>query len=69
MSQNQRGWVFVDDETGEEVGFAEPHEYRTAEIAVERFGREYADHFSVYFRDSNGELHSVAAEDTPDDFN
>ena len=68
MSRNQRGWVFVDDETEEEVGFAEPHEYRNAEIAVEKFGREYAEHFSVFFRASNGELHSVADEDIPEDF-
>lgn len=66
--EKPRGWVFVDDETKEEVGFAEPTEYRNADDAVDRFGRSYGDDFGVYFRDSNGVLCSCACEDAPDDF-
>lgn len=61
------GWVFVDDETNEHVGFALPDEYRNADEAVQAFGREYADDFGVYFR-KNGTLHSCADESTPDEF-
>lgn len=63
-----RGWVFIDDETGEEVGYAEPKDYRNAEQAVDDFGRSYSDHFGVCFRDSNGELCPCDAEDTAENF-
>jgi hypothetical protein len=69
MAKKTRGWVFVDDETETEVGFAEPGEYVNADHAVQKFGNEYGDDdFGVYFRDSHGELNSCAAEDTPEDF-
>jgi hypothetical protein len=62
------GWVFVDDESEEEVGFAQPTEYRSADDAVDRFGRSYGDgDFSVYFR-CGGKLFTCAAEDTPAQF-
>lgn len=67
--KNPRGWVFVDDDTQEEVGFAEPQDYRDADDAVDRFGRSYGEDFGVYFRDSKGVLSSCACEDTPEDFN
>lgn len=61
------GWVFA-DEDGNEVGFAEPNEYRTAEHAVEKFGREYGDgDFDVYFRKDNV-AYSCSPEDTPSQF-
>ena len=64
-----RGWVFVDDDTEEEIGFAEPEEYRDADDAVDRFGRNWGGNdFSVFFRNSNGVLCGCACEDTPDDF-
>lgn len=68
-SSEPRGWVFLNEETREEVGFAEPHEYKTADDAVQGFGREYAEDFIVYFRDNEGVLHSCGDEDEADDFN
>ena len=65
---NADGWVFVDDETEEQVGYAQPDEYVSADHAVQKFGNSYGDgDFGVYFRKS-GVLHSCAAEDTPEDF-
>lgn len=62
------GWVFVDDETEEEVGFADPDEYANADHAVQKFGNEYGDgDFGVYFR-KDGQLWPCSPEDTPDDF-
>lgn len=61
-----RAWVFVDDETGEEVGEAEP--VGTAMEQIQSFSREYGSHFSVFFRDTNGELNSCSAEDSAEDF-
>lgn len=64
-----RGWIFTLDGSEEIVGFAEPHEYRDAEHAVQGFSRECPDEFSVYFRDSSGEWHQCSAESKPEDFN
>ena len=66
--ESARGWVFCDEESDEEIGFAEPGEYPNAEIAVDKFGREHGEDFSVYFRDAKGEMHAVADESKPDDF-
>lgn len=64
-----RGWVFTKENNPKrEVGFAEPGDYRNGEIAVEKFGRQYGGHFSLYFRDSNGELQETGPEDRPEDF-
>lgn len=68
MKNEKRGWVFTNDVTGAEVGFAEPEEYPTADYAVQKFGNEYAEDFEVYFRDSQGVTHSCSAESQPDDF-
>jgi hypothetical protein len=62
------GWVFFDDDTEEEVGFAEPSEYRNAEHAINEFGRSYGDgDFSVYFR-VDEKLYFCAMEDTSEEF-
>lgn len=67
-TRKPEGWVFVDDETEDEVGFALPGDYATAEDAMHDFRSEYANHFGVFFRDANGELHATDAESTAGDF-
>lgn len=62
------GWVFIDDETGEEVGFAPASDFESAEDAYESFRSEYADHFGVCFRGSDGIIHPCCPESTPQDF-
>lgn len=62
------GWLFVDNETKVEVGFAEPQDYRDARDAVNRFGREFMiGDFGVYFR-RNRQLFSCSDESRPEDF-
>lgn len=73
-TQTTPGWVFMgftghgDNEVEEEVGFAEPKEYRDAQEAYEEFGQEYADIFGIYFRDKHGVLHPTSPESQPEDF-
>lgn len=64
----KRGWVFCEEGTYNEIGFAEPHECKNAEEAYESFSKECAEHFDVYFMDINGGLNPCTAESTPDDF-
>ena len=67
--KKKRGWVFTDDDTDEEIGFAEPDEYRDADDAVDRFGRNWGGNdFSIYFRDSNGDLCACGDDSRPEDF-
>ena len=67
MTEQQDGWVFVDDETNEEVGYAEENECRDADDAMQQFSREYDSHFGVFYR-HNGQLNSCSAENVPEDF-
>ena len=66
--KHERGWVFVDDDTEEKVGFAPADAFANADIAVHSFSGDYANDFSVYFRDSHGKLCCCAADDTPYEF-
>lgn len=63
----QRGWVFLSEDDNE-VGFAPPDAYHNAAEAVEKFGREYAGHFVVAFRDCTGYLNVCADEARSEDF-
>jgi len=65
MTNQPEGWVFC-DEDGEEIGFAEPDNYRDAEQALEGFMT--GDHVEVFFRTKDGTLHSCDAESRPEDF-
>jgi len=62
------GWVFTKEGSKKEIGFAEAGEYENAEVAVEKWGRDYPEHFDVYFRDIAGKLHSCGADSIPLDF-
>jgi len=62
------GWIFTDDDTNEVVGMAAPEDYKNADAAVQDFGNEYADDFSIYYQTSDGERHSCEAESSPEDF-
>lgn len=64
----KRGWVATAEGATEEIGFAEPGEYKNADAAVHGFEQSISDHFDLYFRATDGTLHSTADESAPDDF-
>lgn len=68
MKKYGRGWVCVKEGTKKEIDWAEPEADRNAENVMLDFGRSQADHFEIYFRDSNGKLNPVDAEALPEDF-
>lgn len=61
------GWVFLNEETGEEVGYAKPKDYPDAAEAVYGFERNYKGRFYVYFR-KDGELCDCVSASRPEDF-
>jgi hypothetical protein len=62
------GWVFVDEDTGREVGFASAETYDTADHARHGFSRGYGNDFGVWFRNARGVLGACADESRPEDF-
>jgi hypothetical protein len=62
------GWVFINDNTQEEVGYAESKVYVNADQAVYKFGNCYGDgDFCVFYR-KDGELNCCDPESKPIDF-
>ncbi len=68
MEDDGRGWVFVSEETEDEIGFAEEHECENAEEAMHWFGQEASEDFLVFFRDSHGVVEPTTPDSTPEDF-
>lgn len=64
----ERSWVFTSEDGKQVLGEAPEDEYLTADHAMQGFSRESPDHFLVYFRTEDGDLHECADISKPEDF-